>query len=102
MDADKKINLPELVLSATTQDFKDFLKSFEKDGKDLQCSCCGGSHWEINSNPNDKEKPVIITLPLPMISGSGVWAFFVICSTCGEIKLFNTNKVATWLHARKK
>lgn len=102
MEGDKKINLPQLVLSTTMEDFKDFLKSFERDGKDLQCSCCGSTHWEINNNPNDKNKPVIITLPLPLISGSGVWAFFVICATCGEMKFFNTNKVAAWLHERRK
>jgi len=97
-----KINIAEIVLSTTIEDLTNFLKSFEKDDHDLKCSCCKGSRWEINSNPNDKSKPVIVTMPLPLINGSGVWAFYVVCYTCGEIKLFHTSKVATWLHEKRQ
>lgn len=102
MEEGNKINIPEIVMSTSIDDFKFFLQSFEKDGHDLTCSCCKGTSWEINSAPNDKNKPVIVTMPLPLVSGSGVWAYYVVCNTCGEIKLFHTNKVATWLHENRR
>lgn len=102
MDITKKFNTVETVLATTIDDLSLFLKSFDKEDHDLVCSCCQGIKWEINGRPNDKEKPVIVTLPLPMVDGAGVWAFPITCTKCGEMKFFHTHKVAAWIHENKK
>jgi hypothetical protein len=98
---EKQINIPNIVMSTTIEDFSRYLNSFNKNNH-VKCSTCGNVEWEIFANPNDANKPVIVTLPLPMTEGAGIWSFYLMCKNCGEMKLINTNKVAAWLHKNKK
>lgn len=100
MTQEQQINIPEIVLNTTISDFKRYLNSFNK-YQHVACSVCSGTEWTINASPNDQNKPVIVTLPIPFVDGAGIWCFYLMCQSCGEMKLINTNKVAEWLHKNK-
>lgn len=91
-----EIDVSEVVRNMTISDFKSYLHSFSKHPH-LVCSVCSGTKWTIHSNPEDNDKPIIITLPIPFVEGVGVWCFFLMCSRCGKMNFINTNKVAEWV-----
>lgn len=90
----KEKKLQDWAEEVTMDEFGDFLKSIKNNKNGMFCSACGGNDWDIHSNPEDKTKPAIVTLPLPSKEGFGMWCFYLMCQNCGGIKLFSASKAA--------
>ncbi|MGN2553798.1 hypothetical protein ACTFCE_11230, partial [Escherichia coli] len=90
------------VKQVTVNDFGRYFNSIENYKNGIFCYICGGNDWDLHRSPDDKERPVIITFPIPDKDGMGVWAFYVMCKNCGGMHFINANKVANWLDNKEK
>lgn len=94
MDTPKEKTLQDWAEEMTMDEFGEFFKSIQNRNNGMFCSACGSNEWDLHSNPDDRTKPAIITLPLPDKDGYGMWCFYLMCKNCGGIKLFSASKAA--------
>ncbi|MFQ6288185.1 hypothetical protein ACLMPM_22740 [Yersinia enterocolitica] len=92
----------KLALEVTMDLLGDHFLSIKNNRNGIFCSVCGSNEWDLHPSPTDKNKPVIVTLPIPDADGIGVWVFYLICKNCGGMKFVNANKVVKSLQERKK
>lgn len=82
-------------LSVTRKDFADYFTAYEEKYGELHCPLCKTSKWGIIPREDDKEFTAILTIPLPMVSGRGIWVYPLICSECGFVVHLAANHVAS-------
>lgn len=82
-------------LSITRQDFGDYFTAYEEKFGELHCPLCQNSKWAIMPRDDDKQYTAILTIPLPMVSGRGMWVYPLICAECGYVVHFAANHVAS-------
>ena len=83
---------PIEIRDVSVDKFKSFFSKLEAK-KELPCTVCEGTLWDIPCSPNDETHPNVITLPMPFSPGFGVWAFHIVCAECGSMMFFEASKV---------
>jgi len=94
--------LSAIAKKVTVDDLGDYLLSVKNNKNGIFCYICGGNNWDLHRNPDEKDKPVILTFPIPDRDGIGVWSFYMMCTNCGGMHFINANKVATWWENKNK
>lgn len=84
----------ERSLSITRSEFAAYFCKLEDEHGEMSCPLCRNTQWGIPPRTDNADYAAIVTLPLPNISGRGIWAFPVFCSKCGFIAQFSTNHVS--------
>lgn len=79
---------PNEIRDVTLKAFKNYLHDLESNFGEMICPTCTGSLWNIPVSPNDTSHPNVVTFPMPLNAGYGVWAFHVICDRCGQMRFF--------------
>lgn len=79
---------PNEIKDVTVHLFKEYLHTIEQQYGEMICPTCKGSLWNIPISPNDSEHPNVVTMPMPLNAGFGVWAFHIICDQCGNMRFF--------------
>lgn len=98
MIKDGEINQKDIT-HVTLQHLKNYLLDVYRQRGDLNCPCCKSNIWTFHPSPEDPEKANIVTLPMPLSKGLGMWAFPVTCSSCGFMILLEAAKIFRDLHA---
>lgn len=94
LEAEKSNEDVEIARSVSHQEFLDYFNACEAKYGELACPMCKTSLWIVSPQEGDSLQPLMVTLPLPMVRGVGVWSFPVFCSECGYTVMYNTNHVA--------
>lgn len=89
-------------LDVTMKIFMEYIDNIEKKNGDIKCPACSGTLWGISHSETDPSKPAILTTPLPFSKGRGMWAFPLICSSCGFVITFEASKVVSILEEQGK
>lgn len=84
-------------LSLTRDKLADYFVSFESKHGDVICPVCRCSSWAILSRPETENSPAVLTIPLPMTQGRGMWIYPIMCSGCGYILSFSCNYIVNKL-----
>ncbi len=98
----KYSGLSAIAKKVTVDDLGNYLLGVKNLKNGIFCYICGSNEWDLHRNPEDREKPVIVTLPLPDKEGLGVWVFYMMCKNCGGMHFINANKIASWLESKSK
>lgn len=80
--------------SITHQEFIEYFNSCEKKYGELACPMCRTSLWVVSPQDSGSTQPLMVTFPLPMVQGMGVWSFPIFCSECGYTVLYNATYVS--------
>jgi len=81
-------------ISITKEELAEYFRKFEHDYGEFACPLCKHKTWVVTSRPDDADHPAILTFPIPLVHGRGMWVFPVICQECGFVASFAANKVA--------
>ncbi|MGX9362203.1 hypothetical protein [Pantoea ananatis] len=74
--------------------FKKILEPIEKEeNRGYQCLFCKSNEWFIQPFPEDPNKPMIVSQPIPKSKNLASWYFPVGCSNCGYTMFFDAAKV---------
>jgi len=87
-------------LSITRHEFAKFFEDFESRCGELVCPMCRTSMWLVPSREDNPELMAILTLPLPLSSGRGMWVYPVFCKECGYLSNFASNHVAAKIRGK--
>lgn len=90
------------VLKVTIPLLMEYIDVLEKRNGEITCPACRTSLWTISHSEMDNHKPAVVTYPLPFSHGRGMWAFPMICDSCGYIISFEATKVADNLEKKGK
>lgn len=81
------------VTEITFDIFQSYLSDIEKEFGEIKCSECGSHLWNILRSPNNQNSPNVVTLPMPLSPGMGIWAFHISCNNCGSMRFFEASHV---------
>lgn len=93
---------PSEIKKVTFDLFKFYLDELEKECGDIKCSECGNHLCNIFRAPGPEEKPNVVTFPMPLSPGMGMWAFPISCSKCGSMRFFEASTVVDSLRTNGK
>ncbi len=85
---------PNLVKKITTKILMQYIHDIEARSGDIVCPVCHSTEWLVPTSKSDTEHPNVVTMPLPLQPGIGMWAFPVTCITCYNMLFFETSLVA--------
>ncbi|HDG1697560.1 TPA: hypothetical protein PFE29_004453 [Kluyvera ascorbata] len=97
-----EIRDPLEITKVTFDLFKFYLDELEKECGEIHCAECGNHLWNIFRAPGPEAKPNVITFPMPLSPGLGMWAFPISCSKCGSMRFFEASIVVDSLRANGK
>lgn len=103
--SDSDVRDPVEITQITFQLFHYYLDELEKECGDITCSECGNQMWNIFRSPpkeGEDEKPNVVTFPMPLSPGIGMWSFPIACSRCGSMRFFEASAVYDWLRKKDK
>jgi len=81
-------------LSITRKEFVKYFEDVESKFGELECSMCKTSMWVVPSRDDDPDLMAVLTLPLPLSHGRGMWVYPVVCKECGFLAYFASSHVA--------
>lgn len=81
-------------LSITREEFAKYFEGVESKFGELECSMCKTSMWVVPSRDDDPDLMAVLTLPLPLSHGRGMWVYPVVCKECGYMTYFASSHVA--------
>lgn len=87
-------------LSITKHEFAKYFEEFESKCGELQCPMCRTSMWIVPSREDNPELMAILTMPIPMSNGRGMWIYPVYCKECGYVSSFASNHVAAKIRGK--
>lgn len=93
---------PLEITRVTYELFKFFLDELERECGDITCSECGNQMWNVFKAPGPEEKPNVVTFPMPLSPGLGMWSFPISCSKCGSMRFFEASIVVDMLRKHGK
>lgn len=93
---------PAEIKKVTFDLFHLFLNELEKECGGIKCSECGHSLWNIFRAPGEEERTNVVTFPMPLSPGVGMWAFPISCSKCGSMRFFEASIVVDTLRKQGK
>lgn len=97
-----EIRDPLEITKVTFDLFRFYLDGLEKECGDIKCSECGNHMWNIFRAPGPEDKPNVVTFPMPLSPGMGMWAFPISCSKCGSMRFFEASIVVDSLRSHGK
>lgn len=92
-DLEQTVRDPGEIAGVTFDLLKEYLEDLELISGEINCSECGKTSWNIFRSPLDKEKPNVVTFPMPFTPGYGIWSFPVACDSCGSMRFFEASTV---------
>ncbi|ELI9009172.1 TPA: hypothetical protein ACNVSH_001566 [Klebsiella aerogenes] len=84
----------ERSLSVTSKELSDYVGEYEAKHGDMVCPLCRSTVWAITGRRDSSEHAAILTVPIPLEAGRGMWVYPVICVECGYVATFSTNHVS--------
>ncbi|EPK7664745.1 hypothetical protein MOV73_003765 [Raoultella ornithinolytica] len=82
-------------LSVTSEELSNYIGAYEETLGDMVCPLCRTSVWAITGRTDSTEHTAILTVPIPMVAGRGMWVYPIVCVECGFVAMFSTNHVSS-------